>query len=470
MNNITTCKKVKHYLVTLLFFLLCIFEFSCQKFVDIKTSSSQNFIGTARDCQLLLDDYTTMNTGYPSDGEASADNYYLNDTGYLLTSITTADRDLYIWAIGAIRPSASPQWQTPYKVVYNANIVLESLDKLKGSTDQRTLDAIRGSALFFRAYSFWEIAQLYTKPYASATSGQDLGIPLRLNSDINDKSERGTLQATYSRIIQDLQDAIGLLSSNSTVSSRPSKAAAYAMLSRVYLSMDDYTQALSNASLALQINDQLIDYNTLSKTSVTPFTTRFNKEVFFHSVMTPGATLNPGNASNNVAKIDPMLVASYDSNDLRKQIFLKVNSDGTYRFTGNYEPVTTANLFNGLAVDEVYLIRAECYARAGDITLAMADLNTLLKTRWVNGTYVNMEATTADEALNKVLVERRKELLMRGLRWTDLRRLNKDTRFAKTLNRTINGITYSLPPNDIRYTLLIPQEVIANSNIPQNIR
>ena len=73
-------------------------------------------------------------------------------------------------------------------------------------------------------------------------------------------------------------------------------------------------------------------------------------------------------------------------------------------------------------------------------------------------------------ALAKVLTERRKELLMRGLRWTDLRRLNRDSRFAVTLSRTVQGQEYLLPPGDPRYTLLIPNEVIVNSGIAQNSR
>jgi len=60
--------------------------------------------------------------------------------------------------------------------------------------------------------------------------------------------------------------------------------------------------------------------------------------------------------------------------------------------------------------------------------------------------------------------------MMRGQRWTDLKRLNKDSRFAVTLSRTVQGTTYTLPPNDPRYALLIPSEVILNSSMPQNAR
>lgn len=448
-------------------------QISCEKFVDIKASSAVSLIQTANDCQLLLNDYINMNTEYPSDGEASADDYFLLGTSdYLSTSLTNTDRDLYIWSPTAIQELALPQWQQPYHVVYLSNLIMENIEKLKGTSSQAVLDDMRGQALFFRAYAFWEVAQLYAKPYSSSTADSDPGIPLRLQSDINGKSVRGTVQQTYNQIINDLQQASEILANSSVVASRPNKVSAYSMLARVYLSMEDYPNALVNSTKALQINSQLIDYNTISTTSSTPFT-RFNKEVIFQSLTTAGGSLIPNSASDNIAKVDPVLVSSYASNDLRGKIFFKANSGvniNTVRFTGNYEPVTSSNLFNGLAVDEIYLTRAECYARSGNITSAMADLNTLLRTRWVTGTYIDLTATTADDALAKVIIERRKELVMRGMRWTDLRRLNKDQRFAKTLSRTILGASYTLPPNDLRYTLLIPREVVTISKIQQNPR
>jgi hypothetical protein len=68
------------------------------------------------------------------------------------------------------------------------------------------------------------------------------------------------------------------------------------------------------------------------------------------------------------------------------------------------------------------------------------------------------------------LLERRKELCFRGLRWQDLRRLNKEPEYAKTLTRKIDGITYTLPPNDPKYVFPIPPNVIALSGMQQNPR
>ena len=74
-------------------------------------------------------------------------------------------------------------------------------------------------------------------------------------------------------------------------------------------------------------------------------------------------------------------------------------------------------------------------------------------------------------SLSKDLAERRKELIQRGLRWTDLRRLNLDPRFAVTIERVVQGATYQLLPNDLRYTFLIPNdEIFANGLIEQNPR
>ena len=50
------------------------------------------------------------------------------------------------------------------------------------------------------------------------------------------------------------------------------------------------------------------------------------------------------------------------------------------------------------------------------------------------------------------MAERRKELMGRGgFRWADLKRLNKDPRFAKTITRTYLNETFSIEPNGARY-------------------
>jgi hypothetical protein len=169
-----------------------------------------------------------------------------------------------------------------------------------------------------------------------------------------------------------------------------------------------------------------------------------------------------------VSYVDTLLYSSYTKNDLRKLIYYK-DVGGGFGFCGTYDE--SGYMFGGLATDEMFLIKAECEARGNNILSAMNDLNTLLVNRYKTGTFVPETANDASEALSKILIERRKELVMRGLRWTDLRRLNKESSLAKTLYRTINGVVYSLPPNDDRYVYPIPSYVISfNPGMPQNIR
>lgn len=459
-------KKSSNYIFLL---MLSILLGSCEKFLDIKYSNTQTPITKVDECQQLMNDFELMNKNYPSDGMFSGEEFYLNDAEYNSSDISVIDRNLFTWNV----LSFGVNWTFPYARVYRANIVLESLAKIEkrdGSSD--ALKNVRGQALFFRAFAFWQLAQLYTKPYSTTTAGSDPGIPLRLSSDINDKSVRGTVQQTYDRILQDLNEAVSLLDPSFSVPTRPTKAAAYAMLARVYLGMEDYPKALTNASEALTLNNQLMDFNTLDSTSETPFP-RYNPEMIFYALSTSeGANMI---APNAYAKIAPVLIALYGPNDLRRNVLFNENtSDNSFYFTGNYEQSTWSDFFIGLAVDEVLLTRAECYARAGNTAAAMTDLNKLLESRWnTNGgttPYIPLTATNADDALTKIILERRKELVFRGMRWTDLRRLNKDTRFAQTLTRVALGVTYTLPPNDPRYTLLIPQEAINMGKIEQNQR
>jgi hypothetical protein len=169
--------------------------------------------------------------------------------------------------------------------------------------------------------------------------------------------------------------------------------------------------------------------------------------------------------------VDSTLYNLYDANDLRKNRFYKVASNGRKYFTGTYIG-SLSYLFSGLATNELYLIRAESYARQGNIANAMNDLNTLIQKRWNNAvSYPVITATDANDALRKILVERRKELpFTESIRWDDLRRLNKDPQFAKTLTRNLNGTIYTLPPNDNKYVYPIPPDEIKISGFQQNPR
>ncbi|GGH66696.1 hypothetical protein HNQ91_001822 [Filimonas zeae] len=433
---------------------------ACKKFLSEKPDQKFVIPTTLNDADILLNDYFTMNMRYSGEGEAAADNYYITDGD--LSGLDVLDRGNYTWVANGLHNVAT--WQYPYKAVFNANVALEVVSNLEPDA-AGVYNNVKGSALFFRAFALYQIAQLYAPPYDKSTADVAPGIPVRESADASIPSVRGTVQQTYSSMVSDLEQAATLLPETAVVKSRPNKAAAFAMLARTFLAMEEYVKAGMYADSCLKHYHALLDYAMLDTIGTTPAFTRFNDEVVFTAVTNSTYALNPG-----IAHIDTMLYRSYASGDLRKQLFFKNNVGAEAFYRGGYDGTNTNQLFIGLAIDEVYLVRAECYARAGIVQAAMDDLNTLLIKRW-NASFVPYTASDADDALRKILTERRKELIFRTSRWTDLRRLNKDSRFAKTLTRSRNTMPYTpLPPNDVRYTLLIPQEVIGTSGIAQNER
>src|SRR5690606_14105810 len=105
-------------------------------------------------------------------------------------------------------------------------------------------------------------------------------------------------------------------------------------------------------------------------------------------------------------KIERGLLKSYHEDDLRKSLFFVTNNDGTFSYKAGYNG--DDGLFNGLATDELLLIRAECFARLGKTSQAILDLNALLAKRWKSGSFVPFTARTSEDALKIILEERRK--------------------------------------------------------------
>jgi hypothetical protein len=448
--------------------LLIVFSaIGCEKILEKKPSNALLVPSSLQDLQAILDDGIRMNTNLtPSSGEASADDYFLMQNNF--NTRLFYEQQLYKW-IPADYEFAN-DWSFSYTTVYNSNLCLDLLKKID-LTPQNTLawNNVKGSAYFYRAYSFLNLAWNYTKAFNEATAPSDLGIVLRLTSDFNVTSYRSSVKDTYLQIISDAKEAMQNLPLFSIHPYRPSKVGAYGLLARTYLSMRQYDSAFKYSDLALQNKNSLMDLNVnntggfLSPASTLPFT-QFNIETIFYSEMNSIVT----NIAASRALIDTILYNSYNNNDLRKTVYYRTSSSPGYqRYKGSYSnsPLT---YFSGIATDELFLIRAECYARAGNKDAALNDLNTLLVKRWKSGFFTPVVASSPNEALDIILLERRKELPFRGLRWIDIKRLNLEGRNI-ILKRFISTQTFILQPNANYYALPLPTDIISLAGIPQNI-
>ena len=434
--------------------IVATFLFGCKKdkWFDAKQTLVQTVPSTVKDFQAMMDN-TTMGWNAPYLPEIASDDHYVTDA--IFTTLPTNEKNAYTWSHDVPYTSLI-DWSGPYvgdgtyARVFYANLVLDGLKTAVGAGSP-DFNNVKGQALFFRAFNYYNILQEFAPVYDSAKAATDLGIPLRLESDVNVSVQRASVKDSYTRVITDLNDAIPLLPVTPDYKTRPSRPAAYALLARLYLSVSDYADSKKYADSALALYTSLLDFNTLNLTATYPIA-NYNADIIFQNTLNVG-----GGVLSYNAKIDTALYNRYDSNDLRRTVFFTLATDKSVNIrNSNYYNTP----FGGLTIEELLIVRAECLARQGQTAAAMADLNRLLRARYKTGTYTDQTALTADAALTVVLLERRKELVMRGLRWSDLRRFAREGRFAKTLTRTVAGKTYTLEPGSFKYTFPIPDDAI----------
>lgn len=456
-------KSIYTYFRTLSIAVCCICMGSCQKYLDAKQNKRLATPSSIEDLQALLDYNSFMNVAGSEASEIAADNYYIPDVLY---SSLPSDlyKDAYLWK-GNIFTPGTQDWSNLYNTAYYGNVVLDNIGAIsRTATNGPAWDNCKGGGYFFRAKSFYEIAQIWTVGFDSTTADTDLGIPLRLVSDFNGVSTRSSLRQTYMQIIADLKEAAALLPVSAVHPYRPSRPAAYALLARTYLTVRNYAQAKIYADSSLQLRSGLLDYNNVPATPTYPFSTftyANNPEDIMHTV----CNQNFYNLLNTYNRVDSTLFRSYDANDLRRSLYFTVLADGSVNYRGSYRGSSLR--YNGVAVDEVYLVRAECLARQGSTAAAMNDLNTLMQKRWKASAWIPFTASSAADALNKILTERRKELLYRMLRFTDIKRYNKEGA-GINLKRVLAGQTYTLPANDPRFALSIPMDAVQLGGVQQN--
>jgi hypothetical protein len=328
---------------------------------------------------------------------------------------------------------------------------------------------IKGWALFNRAFAYYDLARGFCKAYDASTASADLGLPLKLSPNVDELEQRATLQQTYDQIFADLGAATRLLPTVRPAANlnRPSRIAAYALWARIYLDRREYQKSGLYADSCLALYNKLIDYNTVGATSSQPFSNT-NDELIYNCRQVVAYGYMSVTYNSAQAYATPDLLKLYDVNDLRLPVNYVIQANGYYAKKRGYYG-RGIYPFTGLATDEVYLIKAENLVRAGKTTEAMDILNRLLINRYKAGTFTPLAATTQAQALQAILTERRKELAFRGLRWYDLKRLNKEGANI-TLSRKINNTNYTLAPNSSLYIFPIPDEEIQRSGIQQNQR
>ncbi len=446
---------------------------SCKKKLDLKPDSGIVIPSTAKDLENILDNAPILNVT-PVLPHVSADEYFIPTLADWQALFQPTSRNAYIWNKEIYDGETNiPDWNTPYSAIFYCNNVLDILNSQNISNDEEK-KKIKGWALFSRAYAFYSLVSTFSKAYNNITANSDLGLPLKLTAGIDTHVPRSSVEQTYNQIISDALTAAELLQQDIIPGkrNRPSKIAAFALLARVYLSMRKYDDAEFYANKTLSLHSRLTDFNSLSKTVNFPFTFDTEEVIYYSQQILTYFELTVSAVRTSYA-VSPELIRLYDSSDLRLHFYFQKNDLGNY----NLKPINSPSVqtFTGIATDEIYLVKAECLARRGDIIKSMDYLNQLVSKRWNPNSsgsfkpYQNITASNPEIALNEVLKERRRALVWRSIRWTDIKRLNLEKRSIH-LTRKLGDKNYTLEANSDRYALPIPNDEITLSGIEQNHR
>lgn len=442
--------------------LLCLVALqACDGFFDEKPNISLVVPQTLDDYQAILDGRPRAMNSTLSTGLLSSDDLILGPA--ILNQLAFSQVSSYFWREEFYLPDESdPNWFTCYRKVFHANLVIDGLRNYSPKTalELQRKTILEASAKFYRAQGHFESLSHYA-PYADYTTPNPEGVPLRLTSDLNVKVGIVAQDQVLSQIISDLEEGANLLPPKAEVPTRPSSWAAHAMLSRVHLYTKNYEKALVHAEKALEIDDSLLDYGILDTTATYPFEI-FNSEIIFY-----GELLSGRYALNTQTFVNPELVRMYENGDYRPSLFFRRSPvDSLVNFRGHY--TGDYFVFGGLAVNEVILNWAESAVRLGQIGKAREALNYLLSNRINPNSYSPLTTDSQVELLQKILSERRKELVFRGLRWLDLKRLNTEDHTKVTLRRKYNQENSILPPGDPRYVIPIPPIEVDLNPLIQN--
>lgn len=429
---------------------------SCDEYLSVKPDKKLAIPSTPSDLQAILDMISAMNDLNPGLGEIGSDNFFLPYDNWLSID-EEENRDAYVWRNS---PSHELYWTWMYKKIFNTNLVLDYIDEISFSSARQKKE-LYGQARFIRGMAFHKLTEVFAIPYDPVSAKNHLGIVLRLSSDINVKSSKSSLEDTYRQIILDLEAALTNLDQNlPQYPTRPSRAAAYGALARCYLSMRQYELAGLYADSCLAIKSNLLDYNTLVETGSYPFE-RYNEEVIYHSRLYAFRNL-----MESTARVDTLLYASYQEVDLRKGLFFSLQDDGYHSFTGDYSR-SNAEKFDGITTAEMHLVRAECLVRADMLQDAIDRMKLFYNYRYREGDISNVILPQSkDELLKLIIQERRKELIGRGLRWLDVRRLSFESKYAVDMVRVLGVNKHTLDAEQIKtFAYSIPQSAIELGNL-----
>ncbi len=296
-----------------------------------------------------------------------------------------------------------------------------------------------------------------------------LAVPIVDKVVVFEQLPRNTVGQVMAFVKRDLETAYNTLnevSDNSDVT-RITPLAVQAIRARVALYSKEYndaivfsTEVINAVPLAANATEYLDIWADASNTEIVYKLKRVSGDGNIGRIFQD----NNGDIFYNVSYD---LFSKFQSNDVRRRVGALIEP-GSTQFNwkvGKYSgPETDYGLVDikVVRVAEMYLILSEAQALkdAPDFTAAADAINQLRASRRLTTSALpNLTFSDRADAIDKILLERRKELAFEGHRFFDLKRFNLGVdRIASDV--VLNPTAENLLPGDYRFTLPIPQAAI----------
>ncbi len=465
---------------------------SCKKFLELEPTTSVNFDNS-------IVDLNSMRTSVLGAYSQFKDFNYYGRNAFLMPDLL-AD-NLFISVRNGGRAVANNDyqsistdvysrdlWTQAYRVAANANFVLQKAPGISVLESQEVEKVqLIGEAHAITALAYFDLLRFFSMPYQYSPNGSHPGVPLvkKVSGSISNLSfpARSTVKEGYDLVLENLITANGMMPLNpvnkgvvTSSKTRFSKTAVQALLSRVYLYMGNWPEAIRwSDSTILSNKFKLLTTDKL----VDGFKEKSNSESLLEIAFSQ--TDNQGTDMlsyffNQSAYGDALVTANlyniYKASDERRKFIFKSKrskaEDPAYIVT-KFANVTNYNENHKvIRLSEVYLNRAEAYAQIGEYLKAQKDLD-LIRQRAEPSAIVSTEI--GELLIDKILLERRKEFAFEGHRLFDLIRNNR--KFTKFLSPLTVGkpteMEVDFPQRDelhLRTIFPIPQrEIDANKSL-----
>jgi len=379
--------------------------------------------------------------------------------------------DFYGFNLAQDNDEVKYTYQSLYETLNQTNNIIHAIpNSVDGTTEEK--NQILGEMYAIRALCHFDLLRLFAQPFSYSLNGQHLGIVIVTQTpDVFEQPPRSNVYDTYLQITDDLKEAINLTREDAKLGSTKKfwigPAAAKALLARVYLYMEDWDNAAIMASEVIgDPNFDLVDGSSLRAEWQNNGTSEEDIWVLDNSIEQAEILSQylgiPDVSDKMYCGVSRDLYDLYDPADLRLNLFTELYGDTTsykYHTTGLIESDIVM-----IRLAEMYLIRAEAYAKTNQPVPARSDLQKIRQRANPNAAYPNF---SGQDLIDEIMLERRRELAYEGHIFFDLKRTKSDIRRSDCSASLNHDLDYP----DYRYVWPIPyDEVIANKNMIQNDR